>query len=288
MTKDLEKTDMELDANSLPVDMENWNKNQLCEYREKLRFCFEHGVLPARYVDDKVNNKISEQKLDEAMACISYGLSLGLGAKVALEKTMVVNGQMTIWGEALASIIYRSGLMEYKKEYFIEETSTAVCEVKRKDQTQPEIRTFSLQDAKIAGLLGKGVWAKYPKRMLAKRACTYAFRDVFPDVLQGLITTEEAMEINQNDVLSEYSNVIAQPVVKKVEPAKVVEDVTAIEYTPIETVDEMLKNITNVDELGILFKDLKPKVNSSEQEALVNLFKKRKQELKEAEQSVDK
>ena len=50
----------------------------------------------------------------------------------------------------------------------------------------------------------------------------------------------------------------------------------------------MLKNITNVDELGILFKDLKPKVNSSEQEALVNLFKKRKQELKEAEQSVDK
>ena len=201
---------------------------------------------------------------------------------------MVVNGQMTIWGEALASIIYRSGLMEYKKEYFIEETSTAVCEVKRKDQTQPEIRTFSLQDAKIAGLLGKGVWAKYPKRMLAKRACTYAFRDVFPDVLQGLITTEEAMEINQNDVLSEYSNVIAQPVVKKVEPAKVVEDVTAIEYTPIETVDEMLKNITNVDELGILFKDLKPKVNSSEQEALVNLFKKRKQELKEAEQSVDK
>lgn len=251
--------------------------------REKIRFCFEHGVLPARYVDDKVNNKISEQKLDEAMACISYGESLGIGAKLALDCTMIVNGKMTVWGDALGAIIYKSGLMDYKEESFDYATNTAICTIKRKDMSKPETRTFSFEQAQMAGLFGKGVWAKYPHRMAAKRACTYAFRDVFPDVLQGVITTEEAFEIG-NQHITDYSNVIAQPTVKKVE--RVVEDVVAISYTPLEDIQLELQKITDVSKLGMYFKEVKPKVNVAETQKLVEMFKMRKAELSQPIETV--
>ena len=251
--------------------------------REKIRFCFEHGVLPARYVDDKVNNKISEQKLDEAMACISYGESLGIGAKLALDCTMIVNGKMTVWGDALGAITYKSGLMDYKEESFDYATNTAICTIKRKDMSKPETRTFSFEQAQMAGLFGKGVWAKYPHRMAAQRAKTYAFRDIFPDVLQGVITTEEAQEIG-NQHITDYSNVIAQPTVKKVE--KVVEDVVAISYTPLEDIQLELQKITDISKLGMYFKEVKPKVNVAETQKLVEMFKMRKAELSQPIETV--
>lgn len=253
-------------------------------YREKLRFCFEHGVLPARYVDDKVNNKISEQKLDEAMACISYGESLGIGAKLALDCTMIVNGKMTVWGDALGAIIYKSGLMDYKEESYDFATNTAICTIKRKDMSRAETRTYSLQQAQRAGLLGKGVWAKYPERMASQRAKTYAFRDIFPDVLQGVITTEEAREIS-NEPASQYTNVIAQPTVKKVE--KVVEDVVAISYTPLEDIKTELLNINDTQKLGAYFKEIKPKMNMAESSIIVDLFKKRRAELEELKKNAE-
>lgn len=281
MTKNEVKNEADLENKNLPVDMENWNKQDLSDYREKLRFAFEHGVLPARYVDDKVNGKISEKKLDEAMACISYGRTLNMSPKLALTNTMVVNGTMTIWGDALPAVIYQSGLMEYKEETFDATTMTAICTVKRKDMSRPEVRTFSMEDAKIAGLWGKGVWQKYPKRMLQMRARTMALRDVFPDVLQGMITTEEAMEIQQNDALSDYSRAIAQPVVKKVET--VVEEVEAIEYTPLDKISHDLQEITELSKLGEYYKQVKPTVKQWELTSLVQMCKERRAELEKQE-----
>jgi len=54
---------------------------------------------------------------------------------------------------------------------------------------------FSVEDAKRAGLWGKqGPWQAYPKRMLQMRARGFALRDAYPDVLKGLISTEEAQD----------------------------------------------------------------------------------------------
>jgi ATP-dependent RNA circularization protein (DNA/RNA ligase family) len=149
--------------------------------------------------------------------------------------------------------------------------------------SKPETRTFSFEQAQMAGLFGKGVWAKYPHRMAAQRAKTYAFRDIFPDVLQGVITTEEAQEIG-NQHITDYSNVIAQPVVKKVE--KVVEDVVAISYTPLEDIQLELQKITDISKLGMYFKEVKPKVNVAETQKLVEMFKMRKAELSQPIETV--
>ncbi|WP_406022138.1 recombinase RecT [Succinivibrio sp.] len=279
------KSEKDLATDNLSTEMSDWNKEQMIAYREKLRFAIEHGVLPANLIDDKVNHKVSEQKLDEAIARISYGKSLNMSPKLALTNTMIVNGNMTIWGDALPAVIYQSGLMDYKEETFDATTMTAICTIKRKDMSKPETRTFSAEDAKIAGLWGKNVWAKYPKRMLQQRARTYAFRDIFPDVLQGMITTEEAQEIaNNNDVISSYSKVLATPVVKHVETVK--EEVLAIEYTPLSEVQEMLQSITSKEDLTKYFFDVKQKVKTSDTSQLLELFRQRKSELAESEEKV--
>lgn len=280
VTTEVVKCEKEIDAEKMPVDMENWKKNEMVDYREKIRYAVEHGILPASLIDDKINHKISEVKLDEVLARISFGRSLGItSAKLAIEKTMVVNGSMTIWGDALPAIIYQSGLMEFKEETFDATTMTAICTIKRKDMSRAETRTFSMEDAKIAGLWGKNVWAKYPKRMLQMRARTFAFRDIFPDVLQGMITTEEAMELAQQDVMNDYSKALVQPVVKHVEPVK--EDVIAIDYTPLTEVQDMLQQLNTKEELLDYFAKVKTQIKTAETSQLLEMFRQRKVELSE-------
>lgn len=274
-----------------PIEMSDWSTQEVKEYREKLRYMFETGILPKRFLDLKSNpddpkcplDRISEKSLTQAVAQIAFGRSLNLSPKMALSKTMVVNGEMTIWGEALASIVYMSGLMEYKEESYDATTHTAICTVKRKDMTRPETRTFSIEDAKIAGLWGRNVWAKYPVRMLMARARTYALRDVFPDVLAGMTTTEEAYEIQQQDATHSYTEVLSTPVVKKnIDVA--VEDITPVlEYKPFEVFSDMISKAQNVEELVSVFSENKKLINPTESSRIIELFKQKKEELEKAQ-----
>jgi hypothetical protein len=69
---------------------------------------------------------------------------------------------------------------------------SAICTVKREGRSDPVTRSFSIEDAKRAGLWQKpGPWKDYPKRMLTMRARAFALRDAFPDVLAGLYLREE-------------------------------------------------------------------------------------------------
>jgi len=73
-----------------------------------------------------------------------------------------------------------------------QDTRTAICQVLRSGRSEPITRTFSIEDAKRAGLWQKpGPWTDYPDRMLMMRARAFALRDAFPDVLMGLYLREE-------------------------------------------------------------------------------------------------
>jgi hypothetical protein len=81
------------------------------------------------------------------------------------------------------------------------ENDIAYCTIKRKGE-EPHTSTFSVEDAKKAGLLGKqGPWTQYPKRMLQMRARGFALRDKFSDALKGLIVKEEAQDYVLKDVV---------------------------------------------------------------------------------------
>lgn len=125
-----------------------------------------------------------------------WGHELGLSPMASLKNIAVVNGKPCIWGDLLLAIVRKSPLCEDVQE-FLEgegEQMRAVCIVRRRGASEV-MQSFSVADAKKAGLWSKqGPWSQYPQRMLQMRARGFALRDAFPDILNGLITAEEAMD----------------------------------------------------------------------------------------------
>ena len=131
---------------------------------------------------------------EKAMVAIMHGLEIGLTPMAALQRIAVVNGRPTIWGDGAVGLVRGSGLCEFIDEQIHGEGDKriATCEAKRRGEKSPVVRSFSVQDAKQAGLWGKsGPWQQYPERMLQMRARAFALRDLFADVLGGLYLREE-------------------------------------------------------------------------------------------------
>lgn len=131
------------------------------------------------------------------MLAVMHGHAVGLSPAQALSSMMVVNNRVSIWGDALIGVVKASPEYEWSKDGYDAsvENGTAWFEVKRRGE-EPLRRTFSMDDAKKAGLLGKaGPWQNYPKRMLLMRARAFALRDCFPDILKGLRVVEEERDV---------------------------------------------------------------------------------------------
>jgi hypothetical protein len=139
-------------------------------------------------------------KPESCLLAIQHGSEVGLSPMQSLQSIAVINGRPTIWGDAALALVQSSPACEYIKEY-IEgdgDQAVAVCEVKRRGYPAATVSTFSMFDAKRAGLAGKsGPWTQYPMRMLALRARGFALRNAFADALRGLVTAEEAQDYPQ-------------------------------------------------------------------------------------------
>ena len=126
------------------------------------------------------------------LVAIQWGAELGLKPLQAMQNLAVINGRPALWGDAVIALVRSSPLCEYVVE--TDDGNTATCKVKRRGEPE-QVRTFSMDDARAAGLAGKqGPWTQYPKRMRQMRARAFAVRDVFPDVLRGLPVAEEVMD----------------------------------------------------------------------------------------------
>lgn len=127
------------------------------------------------------------------LVAIQWGMELGLQPMQAMQNIAVINGRPALWGDAVIALVRSSPLCEYVYESM--DGDTATCRVKRRGEEE-QFRTFSMADAKAAGLTGKaGPWTQYPKRMLQLRARAFALRDVFPDVLRGMPVAEEVQDM---------------------------------------------------------------------------------------------
>jgi hypothetical protein len=144
----------------------------------------ESDLVPVKY----------KKKANDILVAIQMGKELGLQPLQSLREINVVNGKPSLEAEAMLALVKCSPQYEYCHEAFNQETETASCTIKRKNE--PEyIVLFSMADAKKAGLANKaGTWQTHPKRMLMHRARSFALRDKFPDVIRGLCLPEEAKE----------------------------------------------------------------------------------------------
>lgn len=148
----------------------------------------------------------------KATVAILTGLELGLPPMQALQSIAVINNRPCIWGDGLIAVVRKSPLCLYIKEWVDGEgdNMVAYCETHRKGEFKPELRSFSVADARKAGLWqtesvvkrrakngetyekeNDSPWWKYPRRMLAMRARSWCLRDVYADVTKGLQVREE-------------------------------------------------------------------------------------------------
>ena len=195
----------------------------LARTAEKVPVAF--GVAPETYdaayrmaralADSTIIPKDYRGKPADVLAAILMGVEVGLPPMTALQSIAVINGRPGIFGDGLLALIVTSALYVAHTEWFevetgaelievdaltpatlLQDSTRAVCEFVRKDRDDPIRRTFSIAQAKRAGLFGKdGPWQTYPDRMLQMRARSFAARDAFPDVLKGLRTLEELTDI---------------------------------------------------------------------------------------------
>lgn len=140
---------------------------------------------------------------EKVLVAVQLCRELGLPPMSSVSKIMVLNGSASIFGDLPLALVMKSGKMTaFKESWTYDKEGCAIsaqCYTKRKDIEIETTREFSLQDAKLAGLIGGNIWTKYPKRMLQFRARTWALKDTFPDVLSGVSIGEwdmNAMEVN--------------------------------------------------------------------------------------------
>ena len=171
-------------------------------------------------------------KPESCLLAIQHGSEVGLSPMQSLQSIAVINGRPTIWGDAALALVQSSPACEYIKEY-IEgdgDQAVAVCEVKRRGYPAATVSTFSMFDAKRAGLAGKsGPWTQYPTRMLALRARGFALRNAFADALRGLVTAEEAQDYPQGEPAKEPAREPLTNSVKAVAPGITVAHVERFE-----------------------------------------------------------
>jgi hypothetical protein len=146
------------------------------------------------------------RKSHDIVAATLAGRELGLTPMSAMQRIFIIDGKPGLSAEAMVALVHRSG-----HELWVDPASNdewAKVYGQRKGSERVHEMTFTIEEAKAAGLLGKDNWKKYPKSMLRARALSALCRTTFADVLAGYVYTPEEL----GAPVDEEGNVIAMEV----------------------------------------------------------------------------
>ena len=129
---------------------------------------------------------------DAMLAVMVYGAELRLPPMTALRGIFIIEGTPTCSAKLMRALILRAG---HRLEIREATPERAVLYGERADGQGSSLVTWTLDDAKTAGLLGKDVWKRYPRQMLKARATSELARDIFPDIEVGY-TPEEMSRVD--------------------------------------------------------------------------------------------
>lgn len=128
----------------------------------------------------------------EAAAIIALkGREIGIPIMQALGQISVVNGRPVCAAELQLALIYRH--CKGAIVNVLESTDIKACIEFIRPGCKPFESTFTIEDAKRAGVASKSVWQQYPKAMLRARAVSAGARVIFPDALMGMSHTPEEL-----------------------------------------------------------------------------------------------
>lgn len=242
----------------------------LSELREFAKTCAESGFFGG------VN---PQQALVIAMA----GRDLGFSYTQALRAFHVLKGKPTLSADGMVAACLARGVCEYFRPVEVTEQS-ATWETRRVG-CEPVRYTFTMQDAERAGLLSD-MYRRHPKRMLSARCKAYLARDVYPEVLMGLVTEDEADEIAGGHTRSPAPRTAQRPAPVVVEAVPVASQPLPVDPPATEgdavTLYQRIQACETVEALSTLWRDCaayRQGLPHAEQEAIKGTFADRKREL---------
>lgn len=138
----------------------------------------------------------------DALVRILTGRSLGLSAMQSLRGIYVVEGRPGLDASLMQAICQHSPLCEYF-DFVSGDEAQATYKTKRVGREERRF-TYTIEDAKRQGLLDKGStdekkannnWNRMPKQMLRARAKSELARLEYPDLMFGMYSREELVDV---------------------------------------------------------------------------------------------
>ncbi len=136
-------------------------------------------------------------KTKEAAAIVALkARELDMPFMVGLAHIHVINGKPTLSAELMVSLARRNlpGLV-----INILQSDNVKCTIeflRPEKGSKPFQISWTIEDAKTAGLLSNPTWSKYPSAMLYSRAVSAGLRRICPEALMGVSYTPEEMGAN--------------------------------------------------------------------------------------------
>ncbi len=145
---------------------------------------------------------------EQAAVIILKGRELGFPTLEAFAQINVIQGKPTISPQGMISLVRRTGQLEYLKIEQNDNNTATTVRVKRKGEPE-HATTFSDEDAKAMGLLGKDNWQKQKPVMRQWRAVGANLRITFADIIGGMYPPEEmGADVNdEGEILQETKTV---------------------------------------------------------------------------------
>jgi hypothetical protein len=155
--------------------------NQWAVMREQADVLVKSGFLPK-----------AVSSPEAAIAIMQTGREFGLEPMESFRHIHIINGAPTLAAGFMAGMV--QSYCEKRGGYLRQAELTddhCTIEYMRATWPEPQRFTFSMADAKKAGLAGKDVWQKNQKQMLYNRAVANACRMGWPDLVSGVYDPEE-------------------------------------------------------------------------------------------------
>lgn len=123
------------------------------------------------------------------MAAILTGIELDVQPLWALRNVAVIKGRVSLSAEAMRALVLRAGHAIWQ----VEATDARVVMAGRRRglDVDPLHVEWTWRMATSAGLVNGENWKRYPRAMLTARATTELCRVLFPDVIAGIVSTDE-------------------------------------------------------------------------------------------------
>ena len=127
----------------------------------------------------------------KALVKIEAGRSLNLPPIVAMSEIHVIDGKPSLGAGALAALVKSSGRYDYRVIHL--DGTRCVLRFFDRGQALDPVSEFTIDDARVAGLLNKGPWKQYPRNMLFARAMSNGVAWHCPDVTSGRVYVPEEL-----------------------------------------------------------------------------------------------